>query len=430
LIVVLDACRADKLSCYGFNRATTPYIDQLADDANSVVFGRHYAQSTWTKPSTASLFTGLLPYQHGINRKYRQVQGGRFETQILAAEIKTLAEELQELGYSTFAVARNLHLSAVNGFAQGFSAYHDPETIRGDRGALRIFTETLRQARGKVFGYLHVMACHNPFPPRRRSSEYLTAYGFDYDEAARKKVGIDFTGSGLRQAIRGRRITFDEADVRFLHLVYEAMLHQVDARIVRVLLEGIRSSGRYDNALIILTADHGEELYDHGGYAHMHALWEEVIRVPLIVKFPANRKPRVLPRDVTEITSSVDLYPSILALLDSAVSRNLPGRDIFHSHHAPAVLSEGASEMRNHEWALIRANEKLIETSQGPLLFGLLHDPTESTNLASKDPAGVRRMRALAEKLRKRHPPWRKRAPVVEIDLPSSAIERMKKLGY
>ena len=107
LFVVLDACRADKLSAYGFKKETAPGIEALARDPDATLFRRHYANATWTKPSTASLFSGMFAHEHGMFKLWREKQDGstvyRFSNQVLSDEMETMAEMFAEKGYYTFA---------------------------------------------------------------------------------------------------------------------------------------------------------------------------------------------------------------------------------------------------------------------------------------------------------------------------------------
>ncbi len=162
----------------------------------------------------------------------------------------------------------------------------------------------------------------------------MERYGFDYDEKARIAAGVDFNTAKIFMDINYGELELQPEDVRFLNLIYEAKFRFYDEQFVASLMQGLKGMGRYDDTLIILTADHGEELYDHEGYGH--ALWNEVVHVPLIVKFPRRTKPAELASEVDLPTQSVDLIPSLLAMCGQDADLGLPGHG--HLHGAAARL--------------------------------------------------------------------------------------------
>ncbi|MFQ5666593.1 MAG: sulfatase [Candidatus Binatia bacterium] len=435
LLIVLDACRADTLGCYGYERATSPNLDAFAQDPDAVIFRRHYVQGSWTKPSTASLFTGEFLHRHGAfmphKRHGKQAGEPLFTTQVLPGVSHTMAEYFRGAGFATFGVVKSWHLADDYGFAQGFDTYISPKDVRGDARRVKRFLRLVAATRAqKFFGYLHLNACHNPFPPDERDAAYMRKYGFQYDEAARRAAGINFTTAAVKNAINEGKLQLSAADVRFLHLIYEAKLRRTGQRLVGPLIEGLRKAGVYDDSLVIITADHGEELYDHGGYAHGRALWEEVIHVPLIVKFPKGHRPRAVARQVDALTSTVDLLPSLMELVGVAFPPSLPGRPVFTGRFNDYALVEQAGEGASmHKWALLQGDYKLIETAHSPLLFNLGKDPGERENLISREPQRLLAMRTFAhDVLGAGTRPAA--APVVDTALSPEARERLRSLGY
>jgi arylsulfatase A-like enzyme len=437
VLAVLDACRPDKIGAYGFERETSPAIDALARDPDAVLFRRHYVAGSWTKPSTASLFTGFFPHQHGVLMGHRdgRATGGaneKFHTQILDERFATMAERLRDAGFATIGVVKSLHLVPGFGFAQGFDRYHSPlDTPGGDPGKVKKFLEEIGKTPGRFFGYLHVNACHNPFGPQLRDPDYMARYPMAYDERSRVEAGVDFGSEDLRKHILDGKLSLTEEDVRFLHLIYEAKLRQTDRESVAPLLDGLRTLGRYDRSLVLLTADHGEELYDHRGYSHGHALWDEVIHVPLIVKFPKGTRPNALGHEVTRITSSVDLLPSLLALTGVPASDALPGRPILQGVFGDFALAEnsGADQSHIEEEALVQGEFKLIDGAGGTRLFRLRGDPQERTSLAALETETVAAMRSRLQELRAGTGAAAS-APVVDTELTPEQIETLKSLGY
>ena len=140
--------------------------------------------------------------------------------------------------------------------------------IEDDPGRLAEVLELVDAAPGRFFGYVHFSATHHPYPPDGRDPDYMEQFGFAYDEEARQQAGADFTTPDVKNAILQGDLRLEPDDERFLHLVYEATLRHVDRDLFGALIEGLKKRGVYESTLIVLTADHGEELYDLEGYAH------------------------------------------------------------------------------------------------------------------------------------------------------------------
>jgi len=407
LVIVLDACRADKIGAYGFDRETTPVMDEIANDPDGAVFLNYYVQETWTKPSTASLFTGLYAHEHGHVFGHLEVDNPQsddnFIIQTLPPSLVTIAELLDEAGFYTFGVVSPHQLGERYGFDQGFAEYHDPPTRGGEGDDLRVRTTTalIPAISGRFFGYVHLLGCHRPFPPEFRDAAYMSKYGMAYDEEARRDEGIDFsTIMPLDKLIKDGQIELADDDVRFFHLLYESRLRWTDRESLAPIIQSLKDSGKYDETLIIITADHGEELYDHRGYGHGHALWNEVIRVPLVVKYPKGEKPEAIDARVSDLVRSVDIAPSLLSLAGLAAPETFRGTAALTGAFSPYAFSENAScTLQNidichvtADWSLIKDGFKLIETDEETLLFKLSDDPGERRSLTSEMPEQVEQM--------------------------------------
>jgi arylsulfatase A-like enzyme len=442
LLVLLDTCRADKLGSNGFERDTTPALDELASDPDAVTFLNHYVQASWTKPSVASIFTGLFPSDHGVVTGVRETtesaSQGRYRTQVLSPEAVTIAEVLGDAGYYTFAVLSPHHLGAEYGFDQGFAEYHGITSWPGgDRQRLNTATALIDATEGKFFGFVHLLGCHAPFEPRHRSADYMATYGFEYDEAARRQAGVDFTDSAIKSLVNSGEQELTDEDVRFLHLLYEAKLRWVDEELIRPLIQTLQDTGRYDDTLIVVTADHGEELYEHGGLAHGHALWNELIHVPLIAKFPKGQRPEQLEARVGALTRGVDLYPSLTAFAGLPSPRGLRGvaalQGVFANHAVAEeprdCVPENLKSCR-FERALITDRFKLIaRPGEGPLLFDLASDRAERRSLAGKRPQLVAHMRGGLTDVVKADV-VKVTAPTVSTKLSEEKLDELRGLGY
>ena len=428
-IVVIDALRADRLGCYGHDRDTSPNMDLLAGDPDGVRFMRHYAQAAWTKPSTASLFTGLYVFQHGVAKGHEKTTTQRdwfYTSQVIDDGFTSMAEEFRALGAHTFAVVKTYHVVPEYGFAQGFDVFEHRKEARTERQRVKRTLRAIRKSDRPFFGYLHLEGAHHPFPEKTRYPEIMDRYEFQYDEKAAAIEGKCFGDGTLYDAVRRDGVALDERDVRFLGLVYDAKLRWVDEELIAPLIDGLRALQVYDNCLIIVTADHGEELYDRGSVGHSRTLFEEVVRIPLIVKFPRGKRPAALAHQVHEITQSIDLLPSLVHFFGGRDTKTFPGVDVFSGESTGMAYAE----LKNNGWMLLRQNLKLIHTSGGEMLFDLDNDPGEQFDLSADRPEQVERMREAATNLRRSAVITPRRAPEIAIRLDPEAEESLRKLGY
>ncbi len=427
LIYVLDACRADRIGAYGYPRPTTPEIDAVASDPDAVTYSRLYVAGNWTKPATASLFTSKYVHQHQVTNLHSKVEDRRYKAEVLGDELLTMAESFRDAGFATMGLVTSLHLPPKYGFAQGFDTYFDPENLKvGDVGRVSKLLELIHGLdEASYFAYVHQNACHLPFKEADRDPEIMAEFGFAYDEASRKTAAIDFTTADITLPIRNGDLQLTAEDTRFLSLVYDAKLRKVDRDVVGPLVEGLRQAGRWDRTLLILTADHGEQLYEHRGYGHARDLWEEVIHVPLIVKFPKGMRPPSLGTRSDTLASNVDLFPSLLEFLGRPIPKGLSGRSIFDSPKGGVILSQAGAKV----WAVLNGREKLImETGDRNFLFDLEADPKEAHDLAESQPERVAALTALAEAVRARTEVTE--ALEIETQLSPEAIETLRSLGY
>ena len=443
LYVVLDACRPDKLGAYGFERPTTPAIDALARDPDATTFENYYVHASWTKPSTASLFTGLFPSDHGVvlgAMKDNDDAGDQhYRTQVLSPDVTTIAEALNDAGYYTFEVVSPHHLGAEYGFDQGFDEYYGIVSWPGgDLQRLDTTTALIDSIEGRFFGYVHFLGCHAPFKPRYRDADYMASYRFDYDEAARQAAGVDFTTTDISGKVNNGQLELDDEDVRFLHLVYEAKLRWTDEYVVKPLIERLKAAGRYNDTLIVVTADHGEELYQHGGLAHGHALWNELLHVPLIVKYPKGGRPAEVGSEVASLVSTVDMYPSFLALAGLPAPKGLRGVPALQGVYAPHALAEAARDCVPEELATCEFERALITDGfklivglddGAPLLFNLADDPGEQHSLAADQPTRAADMNTRIARFADEEV-IKVTTPSLDTELSEEKLKELRGLGY
>lgn len=432
LIVVLDACRADKMSLYGFPRETTPNLSSLASDPDAVVFRRHYVQAPWTKPSTASLFTGRYVSQHKVYRGHgprdNKTAQGAYVTDRLQDFQDVMAERFQRAGYRTFAVVWGGQVLPEYGFGQGFDQFFTDD-VRGRVGQVRKILEVLDGSEQPAFGYAHFEGCHLPYEAPALDSSYMEQHAVSYDREKRVAEGVDFSKGSLVFDINQHGKTLDPADVAFLNLMYEARMKHEDRVVVQRLVAGLRAGGHWDDTLLVITADHGEELYDHQGYGHGHGLWDAILHVPLVVKFPKGRRPAALGEDVDYVTQAIDLLPSLGEYLGLPAGAAVAGTPIFGGKGPAQAIAERMPVWGARGYAVIRDEFKLLHHGDTQVLSRIVADPGERTNLLAENPEVAKEMSDLVASLHQEA--FRSDdAALVHIDLDPAAVEKLRRLGY
>jgi arylsulfatase A-like enzyme len=313
LIISIDAVRPDHLSCYGYPRSTTPSIDRIAEDG--ILFTHAYAQANWTKPSIASLFTGLYVRHHGVvvGSTFIDTEGNVRKGDIsypLPGHLPVIAEVFRQSGFRTGGFVENSHLVPSQGFARGFETYD-----RKKPAALNIqrWIESL-ESTDRVFAFIHLIGPHDPYD--RTPDETFSVY---------RDQKVDFTNLDYK-----KRKDLTEEDIREAISLYDSELSYFDGEHVAPLIEWLRNTGRYDDFLILVTSDHGEELYDNHGWAHGHSLFEEVVRVPLIVKLPSRLKNEAVSpgTHLSEIVEIIDIFPTLADLAGINAPADIDGDNI------------------------------------------------------------------------------------------------------
>ncbi|MEO7795890.1 MAG: sulfatase [Thermoanaerobaculia bacterium] len=316
ILYVIDTLRADHLGCYGYARPTSPRIDRFA--AESILFRHGRAQSSWTKPAVASILTGLYPVAHGAQLRSQRIH----------ESVETLSERLQAQGYETALFTTNANISARFGFGQGWDEFryltHRKGRKHGHFDAQEMNREVFawlearkrREAAKPFLLVVHTLEPHDPYRPREEFRARL-APGVDVESAC--------CGSSSRlAALTGEAAARRAADAMAL---YDAEIAQNDAAFGD-LLDELDRRGLAEESAVLLTADHGEEFFDHGGWKHGFTLYEEMLRIPLILRLPTGSNTRraiavSLPAD------QVDIAPTFLALAGAPPAPELPGRDLL-----------------------------------------------------------------------------------------------------
>jgi arylsulfatase A-like enzyme len=410
VLVSIDTLRAAQLGGYGYPRPTTPFLDRLA--AEGVLFEEVIANSPWTLPSHASLLTGLYPRSHGV----RDHGSG------LPEEIPTLATLLRGAGYATFAVVNSHVLGGRHGLARGFERFrYFPERpgnrrVRSAAAEVEQATAWLEQRDARPFFlFFHSYDVHSDYNP---DPEFLRLF-------RRPGSGSFLPTTAALQRVRLGELRLGPPDRDSLVDHYDAGLRQLDRDLER-LFAWLERRGLAGRTVFVVTSDHGEELLEHGGVLHGHTLYEEVLRVPLILRGPG------LPRGVrvAGLAQLSDVLPTLLALAGVPAPPRVEGRDLapgWRSGRLPAGWAFAEADERDRVSAVRDGSRKLIHDRRADRfeLYDLAVDPGERRDLAPSDPASLNRLRAELERYRS--------AGGRGVELPPLAPEQaesLKALGY
>jgi len=376
VICVLDATRADRVGCYGYPRETTPNIDRLAEE--SVVFGKHFTPIPSTKPATASLFTGLYPDTHGL------IGGGVGEESMF-----TLAKGLKAAGYRTAFFTSNVVASPEMGVGTDFEqVFGKPSGEEGGRanqsdrdfwrtpeGLTEAFGKWLaREGESPFFAYCHFLPPHTPYNAPEAHTRFLAEAG--------------------PAPVRRGRLEFPEAAPPYGNMqpyaphewanAYDANMRWADwgiGEVVRLLQE----RELLENTLLVVTSDHGEAFGEHGYVFHSHAVYDEFVHIPLVIRFPGRQR---LVGRVAALTATVDLLPTVCDLYGI----DYPRESVQGSSLLP-LLDGSGSALRDYlfassvgPWAtyLVRdAQWSLMLFRGGTLqaLYDLQSDPDQTANV-------------------------------------------------
>jgi arylsulfatase A-like enzyme len=372
VLISIDTLRADHLGCYGEKLPTSPHLDAFR--ADSVMFRTVEAQAPSTLASHASLFTSELPAHHGAS--FARLTA-------LPDSAVTLAEVLAREGYRTVGLTAGGQLDPVFGVGQGFQTYRAETEKRRPGAFARRVAEGLRELdasdRRPLFLFLHTYETHHPYTPAPGILKRL-------DPGYRGRLG-DRISIPFLEEVNAGRIRLDAADVRHVERAYSAEIVSAD-RGFGQLIDGLRERHRYRDTLIVVTSDHGEEFDEHGTLGwHSHTLYEELLRVPLLVHLPGGADAG---REVALPVRSIDIAPTILELAGVASPDTFDGRSLvplMRGEDLPelpqvaeldddAPPAEAATSVRFRGWKLI-----------GTRLFDLGADPGEQVSRSGDDTA-------------------------------------------
>jgi arylsulfatase A-like enzyme len=442
VLITLESLRTDHVGAYGGVSATrpeqaiTPVLDAFAREA--VLYERAYSVTSWTLSSHASLFTGLYPSAHQT----------RLPLARLGDDYRTLAEELADEGYQTGAVVSGPYLRAKHNLTQGFDyvddssaspfqprAHSDITNPKIEAGLVN-YLELERDPERPFLLFAYFWDPHFDFlPPAPYDQSFVSEDCepidvHDFDTSSTVHPGIS------------------PAQLAYVVSQYDGEIRATDAALGRV-FEILRGRGLWDDTLVIITADHGEEFFEHGEKAHKKNLYEETLHVPLLVKYPTGTSsaPRPGTRDA-RLASLVDVMPTVLEVVGRAVPAPMHGRSLlvetdperplffellssWYVKRAGRVISE-ASVFE----AVRRGDHKLVAVkphaaAERMELYDLRADPREQRDLSASEPALLAELASLlqAQRGRTRDDAARFQSGG-EAELSESEAERLRALGY
>ncbi|MFC1709270.1 sulfatase [Candidatus Omnitrophota bacterium] len=418
IFIQLETLRPDRLNCYGYSEDTSPNITQLAQDG--ILFKNAISPSSWTFPAVTSMLTGFSPSSLGIGHKAMKIDGKVF----------LMAEMLMQEGYRTHGITYSSYISPEYGFLQGFDDFEhhhvEGNTISSPditRGAISFLKKNKNR---KFFLYLFY---HDPH------LNYIMHEEFNYYS--------DYSGKLISGEPIGERFTGDEPnentsilssdDMNFLLSCYDSEISFTDKHIGMVLDE-LKRLGLYEDALIIITADHGEEFNEKGRLGHSYSVYQTLIHVPLIIKAPNGKSAQI-----DTYVSTMDLMPSLLYFLGIELMHEVDGEIIDFNDLELTRVSEVFSEVVTPSdgkamYCVIDEEKKLILDTESASyeLYNLKTDPFEERNIYESNIA-------IAKPLKKKLDKWlydrrkRKKELGVEwsrLDYSFEARKRLKALGY
>lgn len=426
VLIVMDTVRRDHLSCYGYERDTTPFLEELA--ATSIVYESAHSTSGWTSPAHASLFTGLFPVAHRTTQEYW----------VLGDQWTTLAERLADAGFETTGIVENPMLSARNGFDQGFAAYHEAWRSEAPDGesALAFFRDSIanRDNSKPFFTFFNLMGAHSPY---RAPKEFSLPFVQDRSITLRSNLWREFfLGSAV----------FTEAELEHLRDLYDGELRYTD-HLVREIAEELKRAGLWENTVFVVTSDHGENLGDHRMMDHVFSLYESTTAIPLLIHDPVHFAPGSRESRAVQLP---DVYSTLLerAGLDSEGSQGinllqLKGeRPVLCEYYFPlqafralgekAAKAERLNPYRRRLRSIQRGHFKLIWGSDDRHeLYNLELDPREEQNLAS-EPESAATLAELQELLRVELARLAvEGSPSAPLETPDSeTLRELRKIGY
>ncbi len=386
ILISIDALRASNLGCYGYNRDTTPNIDEMAKD--SVLFSNAIVQQPWTLSSHMSMLTSVYPLVHGVD----------FNSS-LSPKIPTLPEVLKKQGFRTAGFATCLaQMKGEFGFERGFDTYEvNYWNAKELNNRVLSWLENNREA--PFFLFLHYYDVHSDTErlPYDSPELYMTRFAEPREHYLEGEETPK--ASQYLKHLHKNRIELPREEINYLKALYDGGVAFTDAQIGK-LFEKLHQLNLYDNSLIILTADHGEEFQEHGGMLH-YQIYDEVTRVPLLIKFPRGKK-QLRGLTISSIVQSIDIMPTVLDYLGLAPGPKCQQGSslmtmIRHGNDQHPAYVFGWDELRGMGYYAIQEGEWKLHfcpDTDTVKLYNMVRDLTERNDVIDEYPETAQELKA------------------------------------
>ncbi|HEX2679077.1 MAG TPA: sulfatase-like hydrolase/transferase, partial [Polyangiales bacterium] len=434
LFIVVDTLRADHLPLYGYAKGKTPNLDAFAQDA--IRFENAFSNASWTRPSFASILSGRYVASHRTMAK----------SDSLPDELTTMPEALRDAGFGTYGVVTNYNIAPFFNFHQGFDHYRylEPTFVLGanDTAAKLLFIqfarqkiETARAKSGKVepgSAYQDASVVNQNVAQILDSKPHTPWLLFAaYMDPHDPYFPHPYDGTGYARAAHQEP---EAEEAPMLTKLYDGEIAFWDENFGHLIAD-LKRRGLYDDLTIVVTADHGEELHEHGGFWHGTTLYDEQVHVPLFLKLPGNQMHGNL---VKHWVQSVDLMPSVLKLQGVEIPKGVQGHDIFagdsqtfaEESHEGNVLRSLRSLRGGSTVKVITANADNPRGLQPVELYKLDQDALEKVNLANDDKPLTTVMQSALDEQEKNAALGRAAQKTVDVGSDANATERLRALGY
>lgn len=468
ILIVMDSVRAANLSCYGYPRVTTPNLDTIA--TQSALFEQAISVGCWTLPVHASLFTGLYPLSHNVT----------VSRDALPDNFPTLARQLKEANYQTACFSNNAYISDVTGLTQGFDTVENIWRVSNPRGTqrtklgkliknleskgpltrpvialirkvqrVRMILKRQRNQSDKggqltnnkiqdwltkdrnpdvpFFLFVNYMECHEPYNPPHPYNRRFMAKRYTPSRVA--QIG---TKEEIASRVSEQR---GQEDLEILQALYDGEINYLDHKIGE-LVHFIETLSILDNTVLVITSDHGDSLGEHHQIGHRITLYEQLVHVPLLIRYPKRFQPNTR---VAQQVSLIDLYSTLLELAgvkSSPVTTNgsysltktpSNGDEIRPFTIAENVAPKSLNGVTNQ---MIRTNtyKYIWKSNRQHELYNLINDPRELHNVAAKESEVVDNLDKQLEAWRQSVQSYQVETNQVQYD--DTLVERLQALGY
>lgn len=494
ILIVLDTLRADRLPCYGYQKATMRNLCAFADQ--SILFENHYVTASHSLPSQTSIFTSLLPSQHGMITMLKDE---------LPGNIRTLAQILQQRDYSTFwhAPLDNPQLPVDRGLDRGFEEFVAEDAYRPFETWRKTIDRSLSK-RGKSFLFLHTYKIHDYAPLKEASIKRFVGESQNEFVMTRAELDERINSHLLEEATRIKEIVDKDfleedreiwnnpqEDIRefrglvegYIHKnednemgyqvrsivdeirekarwkdfqiqnrkdltpeqldlasrLYDALAYELDNE-VQELLEYLERKELLKNSIIVVLSDHGDGFDEHGeGLGHGISLYQTLIHTPLIIHFPGNK-----PKRISQNVSSIDIFPTILEAVGIEIPEQAEGISLTPlimgrewSYQQRPIISERMGEefWQNEsiivgDWKLVNNFEKEKEAIVFQELYNIRTDPQEQNNLANQKLEITKRLQNALKEHKKQRKKFEVRSRSFPIWFDEERRKRLIETGY